>query len=177
MDCMEAIITRRSIRKFTDQEIKQEDLLNILEAGRMAPSAGNLQPCHFIVVRDPAIKRSLREAALDQELISQASAVIVVCADPELSSKYGEKGRNHYCLLDCTNATENMLLAAHALGYGACWVGGFSERMLKKVVDVPDHFRVVSLIPVGLPAENPAPPPRRSLADMLHWDKWQAEKR
>lgn len=172
MDCMEAIMTRRSIRQFIDQEVKQEDLLAILEAGRMAPSAGNLQPCHFIVVKDQLTKNALREAAFDQQLITQADVTIIVCANPELSSKYGEKGRSYFCLLDCTNATENMLLAAHALGYGACWVGGFSERAVKRVAELPDHFRVVSLIPIGKPAENPSPPARRSLKDMVHWGKY-----
>ncbi len=172
MECIEAILSRRSIRKFTDDNVESGDLNTILEAGRMAPTAGNLQPCYFIVVKDPARKKALREAALDQEVITQADAVIVVCADPDLSSKYGEKGRNHYCLLDCANTTQNMLLAAHSLGYGACWVGGFSERAVKKLMGVPDHFRIVSLIPIGHPAEMPTPPDRRPLQDMVRQEKW-----
>ncbi len=172
MDCLESIRTRRSVRKYKPDDISQEDLMLILDAGRMAPSAGNLQPCHFIVVKDSTVRQELQEVAFGQEIIAQAPIIIAVCAEPERSAQYGDAGRNHFCLLDCANATENMLLAAHALGYGACWVGGFSEKKAKKLFNLPEDFRVVSLIPVGKADEDPELRPRRDLGEMIHWNKW-----
>jgi nitroreductase len=165
-------MTRRSIRKFTDEKVDRQALQTILEAGRMAPTAGNLQPCYFVVVEDPALRMALKEAALDQEQVVQAPTVIVVCADPERSSYYGDVGRNYLCLLDCANTVENMLLAAHALGYGTCWMGGFKEKKVKQLLGLPEGFRVVALVPVGRPAETPEVPPRRPLEEMVRWEKW-----
>lgn len=172
MDCIETIMTRRSIRQYKPDTVNDDDLVTILEAGRMAPSAGNLQPCYFVVVKDPEIKAGLKHAAFDSEQISQAPLVIAVCVDPERSSNYGDIGRNYLCLLDAANATENILLAAHALGYGSCWMGGFNGNKVKKILNLPENFRVVSLIPVGKAAEKPAVPPRRSLEEMVVHDKW-----
>ena len=170
MNCLEAIMTRRSIRKFKSDPVKREDIMTILEAGRMAPSAGNLQPCHFVVVQDPAIKARLKEAALDQELIGSAPVIIAVCIEPERSSKYGDMGRHYFCLLDAANATENMLLAAHALGYGACWVGGFIQLAVKEVLGLPEDVHVVSLIPLGRADEKPEVPLRRPLEELVRWE-------
>jgi nitroreductase len=172
MDCITALQTRQSIRQYQAEEPDKDDLRQILDAGRMAPSADNLQPCHFIVVRDANIRKSLQEAAFGQEQTVLAPVVIVVCVEPERSAKYGDLGRNHFCLLDGANATENMLLAAHALGYGACYMGGFSEPAVKKALGLPEDFRVISLIPLGRPAEKPEPRPRRPLDDMVRWDRW-----
>lgn len=172
MNCLEVIMTRRSIRKFKPDPVKREDIMTILDAGRMAPSAGNLQPCHFVVVEDPGVKAEVRQAALGQELIGSAPVIIAVCVEPERSSHYGDIGRNYFCLLDAANATENMLLAAHALGYGTCWVGGFIQSMVKEVLGLPEDVHVVSLIPLGTANEKPQVPPRRPLEDMVRWEKW-----
>lgn len=172
MDCFEAIANRRSVRNYQSDPVNDGDIMKILEAGRMAPSAGNLQPCYFIVVRDPQVKSRLHKAALGQELIAQAPVVIAVCVDPERSSHYGDAGRNYYSRLDAANATQNMLLAAYALGYGSCWVGGFKDSAVREVLGLPDDFRVVSLIPLGKAVENPPAPPRRSLEEIVRWDKW-----
>ena len=172
MDCIDTIKSRRSIRKYKAEEVDPQDLMTILEAGRWAPSAGNFQPCHFIVVKDANKRKQLQEAALGQELLNTAPLVIVVCAEPERSSKYGERGMKHFCLLDCANAAENMLLAAHSLGYGSCWMGGFSENGVKKVLGLPDDLRVVALVPIGKADEDPVPPSRRPLDEIVHWDRW-----
>ena len=172
MNCLEVIMTRRSIRKFKPDPVKREDIMTILDAGRMAPSAGNLQPCHFVVVEDPGVKAEVRQAALGQELIGSAPVIIAVCVEPERSSHYGDIGRNYFCLLDAANATENMLLAAHALGYGACWVGGFLQSAVKEVLGLPEDVHVVSLIPLGIADEKPEVPMRRRLEDMVRWEKW-----
>ncbi|MDD3272230.1 MAG: nitroreductase family protein [Syntrophomonadaceae bacterium] len=172
MNCLEVIMTRRSIRKFKPDPVKREDIMTILDAGRMAPSAGNLQPCHFVVVEDPGVKAEVRQAALGQELIGSAPVIIAVCVEPERSSHYGDIGRNYFCLLDAANATENMLLAAHTLDYGACWVGGFLQSAVKEVLGLPENVHVVSLIPLGIADEKPEVPLRRPLEDMVRWEKW-----
>jgi len=172
VDCIDAIKTRRSIRIFKPDPVDEQDLQTILEAGRWAPSAGNLQPCYFVVVREEEQRKKVREAALDQDALATAPVIIVVCADPQRSSKYGERGMNHFCLLDCANAAENMLLAAQALGYGSCWMGGFSEGRMKKVLELPADFRVVAVIPIGRPGEAPEPRDRRPLSDLVRWDRW-----
>lgn len=172
MNCLEVIMMRRSIRKFKPDPVKREDIMTILDAGRMAPSAGNLQPCHFVVIQDPAVKAKVQQAALEQELIGSAPVVIAVCVEPERSSHYGDIGRNYLCLLDAANATENMLLAAHTLGYGTCWVGGFLQPAIKEVLGLPEDVHVVSLIPLGIADEKPEVPPRRPLENMVRWEKW-----
>lgn len=172
MDCIEAIMTRRSIRKYQEAEVRQEDLITILEAGRWAPSAGNYQPCYFVVVDDANKRKELQEAAYGQEILNTAPLVIVVCADPQRTSEYGERGMKLWCLLDCANAAQNMLLAAHALGYGSCWMGGFSESGVKKVLGLPEDFRVMALIPIGKAAEEPDPRPRRPLDEMVRRNQW-----
>lgn len=172
MDCIEALKTRRSIRKFRPEPIPEKDLLEILDCGRLAPSAGNFQPWEFIVVREKEVIEELRKAAFGQELLSTAPLVIVVCADPEKSSQYGKRGMEYFCLMDCANATENILLAAHALGYGGCWMGGFNEKEVKGVLGIPERLRVVSMIPLGKPDGPPYIAPKRDLKDILHWGKW-----
>ncbi len=172
MNCLEVIMMRRSIRKFKPDPVKREDIMTILDAGRMAPSAGNLQPCHFVVIQDPAVKAKVQQAALEQELIGSAPVVIAVCVEPERSSHYGDIGRNYLCLLDAANATENMLLAAHTLGYGTCWVGGFLQPAIKEVLGLLEDVHVVSLIPLGIADEKPEVPPRRPLENMVRWEKW-----
>ncbi|MGE5391853.1 MAG: nitroreductase family protein [Deltaproteobacteria bacterium] len=173
MDCLEALMGRRSIRRYKDDPVGEADILTILEAARLAPSAGNLQPCSFVVVRDPATRAQVREAAFNQELLATAPVVIIVCVDPERSSYYGERGMNYYCMLDGANATQNILLAAYALGYGSCWMGGFNEAAVKKVIKLPDGMRVVSLVPLGVADESPVGPPRRELNEIVRWETWQ----
>lgn len=174
MDCLQTLMSRRSIRRYKADPVKDSDILTILEAARMAPSAGNLQPCSFVVVRDPATRARIQAAAFGQELLSTAPVVIVVCVEPERSSYYGERGMTYYCMLDGANATENILLAACALGYGSCWMGGFNEAQIKEAINLPDNMRVVSLVPLGVADEDPAGPPRRELEDIVHWEGWQA---
>jgi len=174
MDCLQALMGRRSIRRYKDEPVKEADLMDILEAARMAPSAGNLQPCSFVVVRDPATRARIQTAAFGQELLSTAPVVIVVCVEPERSSYYGERGMNYYCMLDGANATENILLAAYALGYGSCWMGGFNEAQVKEAIKLPGSMRVVALVPLGVADEDPAGPPRRELSEIVHWEEWTA---
>ncbi len=169
MEVMEAIKGRRSIRHYLDREVSDELILELLDAARWAPSAGNLQPWEFVLVRDPARKRDIARAALNQMFIAEAPAVIVVCADTFRSASiYGTRGATLYCLQDTAAAIQNMLLAAHARGLGTCWVGAFREADVGRLIRAPAGVRPVAIVPVGYPAERPRPPPRRSVREILH---------
>ena len=171
MELFEAIRRRRSIRAFTEEEVSEREIKELLEAAILAPSAGNIQPWSFVVIRDHDTKRKLAEAALNQFFIEKVPVVIVVLADWNRSRRhYGSRGANLYCLQDTAAAIQNMLLAAVALGLGACWVGAFQEDMVSAVLEVPEGFRPVAIVPVGRPAEKPNPPYKRSLEEIVHYE-------
>ncbi len=173
MDVFEAIRGRRSVRRFKPDPVPDEDLEKILEAGIWAPSAGNLQPWEFIVVRDARTRDALCDAAYGQEWVREAPVVIVVCANTMRSAAYyGERGMTLYCIQDTAAAIQNMLLAAYALGYGTCWIGAFSEEEVRRILGIPEHIRPVALIPLGRPAEHPSPPPRRPLSSVVHYERY-----
>ncbi len=169
MDVFEAISNRRSIRAFENRAVSAEQVEKLIDAARHAPSAGNIQPWEFVVVRDPRVKHDLSVAALDQEFIEEAPVVIVVCANEARSSQgYGNRGVSLYCIQDTAAATQNMLLAAYALGLGTCWVGAFREEIARKTLNTPPHVRPVAIIPVGYPAEKPSSRGRRALNAIVH---------
>jgi len=168
LDVFEAIKTRRSIRTFTNQEVSEIEIKKILDAARWAPSAGNVQPWIFVVVRNKEIKRKLAEAALNQFFIEEAPVVIVVCADRERSGmSYGSRGADLYCIQDTAAAAQNILLAAHALGLGACWVGAFNEEEVRLILKAPREVRPVAIIPIGCPAEKPRIIFKRPLSEIV----------
>ncbi|MFO7941223.1 MAG: nitroreductase family protein [Bacillota bacterium] len=165
---MEAIKSRRSIRRFEPEPLPPEVVEELLEAARWAPSAGNRQPWHFYVVGDERKRRELVEAAGGQEFIAEAPIVIVVCADAERSAeRYADRGRNLYCIQDTAAAIQNILLAAEDRDLGTCWIGAFDEEACARVVDVPDRHRPVAMIPVGVKAIRPKPTPRRDLDEIV----------
>ena len=171
MDVFKAIKGRRSIRAFTDEPVSENEVNQLLDAARWAPSAGNIQPWEFIVVRDAKVKRGLEEAALNQTFIEEAPVVLVVCANPTRSSRrYGSRGISLYCLQDTAAAIQNMHLAACALGLATCWVGSFEEEEVQRVLNLPDFLRPVAIIPVGHAAEKPEPRSRRPLSDIVHYE-------
>ena len=173
MDVFECIFGRRSVRSFKEDPIPNEDLKKILEAAIWAPSAGNLQSWEFIVVKDEKRKKALARAALNQMFIAEAPVVIVACANMMRSaSVYGERGRRLYCLLDTAAAVQNLMLAAHALGYGTCWIGAFRDEEVMRVLNIPPELRPIAIIPVGVPDEKPRAPPRMPLRDVVHEEEY-----
>lgn len=169
MDVFNAIRNRRSIRSYEEGAVTEDQIRTLIEAASYAPSAGNIQPWEFVVVRDPQIKMRLSAAALHQVFIEEASVVIVICANEARSRQgYGSRGANLYCIQDTAAATENLLLAAYALGLGTCWIGAFREDAARRVLNVPSHLRPVAIIPVGIPSESPSPRRRRPLAEIIH---------
>ncbi|MFX1486985.1 MAG: nitroreductase family protein [Promethearchaeota archaeon] len=173
MDVFEVIKGRRSVRRYSDKEVSAQDLKAILDAAIHAPSAGNIQPWIFIVVKDANGRRNLAMAAYGQMFIAEAPLVIVVCADERASAwGYGSRGRSLYCIQDTAAAIQNILLAAYALGLGSCWVGAFDEDSARGVVRTPPKVRPVALIPVGYPAEEPSATRRKSLSSVIYWEKY-----
>lgn len=171
LDVFETIKIRSSVRAFENIDVTEEEVKKLIDAARRAPSAGNIQPWEFVVVRKAEIKRRLAEAALNQSFIEEAPVVIVVCADEQQSGRgYGIRGVKLYCIQDTAAATENMLLAACALGLGACWVGAFNEEKVKSIIRTTRGMRPVAIVPVGYPGESPQPRYKRPLEEMVHYE-------
>jgi nitroreductase len=171
MELLEAIKTRRSTRNYKKQTIPQNAIETIIDAARNAPSAGNIQPWEFVIIKNPTTKKKLAEAALNQNHVEEAPVVIVVCADEKRSSMgYGNRGRTLYCLQDTAAATQNILLAAHSLGLGTCWVGAFNEEEVKEILKAPEGIRPVAMIPLGYPNEIARQRGRRLLNQIVHYD-------
>jgi nitroreductase len=159
---------RRSVRAFArTKNVSNEQIQQLLQAAIAAPSAGNMQPWFFYVVRDLEVRQRLAQAAWGQDFVAEASVAIVVCAEPERSARrYGERGRELYCLQDTAAATENILLTAVALDLAACWVGAFDEAAAAQALHLPPTQRPVAILPIGHPAESPSRRPRRPLSEV-----------
>ena len=171
MDVLEVIKGRKSIRAFKSQDVPPEIMEKLIDSARWAPSAGNIEPWEFVIVRKLETKRRLAEAALKQNFIMEAPLVIVVCANEDRSSiRYGRRGRTLYCIQDTAAAIQNIHLAAYFLGLGTCWIGAFREEEARKILKVPLGIRPVAIIPVGYPAESPSPRRRRSMSQIVHYE-------
>lgn len=154
----EVIKKRRSERHFKPDPVPDDTVRHIMECGLKAPSAGNMQPWQFIIVKRPELKADLSKAALGQKFVEDAPVVIVVLADPGRSAgRYGNRGSDLYCIQDTAAAVQNMLLAVVGFGLGACWVGAFDEDAAGRVLELPGHLRPVAMIPIGYPKERPTP--------------------
>jgi nitroreductase len=173
LDVFEAIKNRRSIRAYSSKEVSKEEVEKLIDAARWAPSAGNIQPWEFVIVRDAEIKCRLSMVALNQKFIEEAPIVVVVCVN-ELHSEggYGVRGKTLYCLQDTAAAIQNLLLAAYALGFGTCWIGAFREEEVRRILDVPRGVRPVAIVSVGYPIEKPETPPRRSMREIIHYEMY-----
>lgn len=168
MGVMEAIRGRRSIRSFMDRPVEEEKLSAVLEAGRLAPSARNLQDWRFIVVRDPATRKRLAEAARNQEFVGQAPVVIAACGTSDMVMTCGQPAY----VLDVAIAVDHMTLAAVAEGLGTCWIGAFYEDKVKEILGIPEQIRVVALLPLGYPEQAARPTPRKKLDEILAYERW-----
>ena len=165
MDAFEAIRKRRSVRQFTGDAIPREDIEKIVDAGRLAPTGYNKQPWDFIVVTQREMIEQLKVAS---QWMDKAGAIIAVVLDPS----------SRYWLEDGAAAVENMLIASTALGYGSCWLEGYTlprEEEFKELLDVPKERRLLTLVPIGVPVEWPTVEKKR-LDEVLHWEKYRAIK-
>jgi len=169
MDAMNAIFTRRSIRKYTDRQIDSELIKLILKAGMYAPSAKNLQPWKFLIITDRSILNKIPQVHPYANMIREASVGILVCADLNIQSN------KNYCAEDCSASTQNILLAAHANGIGAVWLGVYPREKriegLKELLQLPENILPISLISLGYPDEIKEDPKRYD-ESKIHYNMW-----
>lgn len=161
MDALEAIRRRRSVREYTGEPIPREDLEKIVDAGRLAATGNNQQPWDFVVVTDREMVEGLKVAA---QWMEKAGAIIAVVMDPS----------SRWWLEDGAAAVENMLIASTALGYGSCWLEGYTlprEEEFKELLGVPAEKRLLTLVPIGVPVEWPTKE-KKSLEEVLHWERY-----
>ena len=169
MDAIEAIITRRSIRKYTNDEVSDKLIEKLLEAAMSAPSAGNQQAWCFVVITERKILDEIPNYHPHSKMLKDAPLAILVCGDLEVETRKG------FWIQDCAAATENILISANALGLGAVWLGVYprEERVvgIKNVLGLPDHIIPLSLIPIGHPAES-FPPSERFDGSKVYYNRW-----
>ncbi len=169
MDILEAIYTRRSIRKYSKKKVEDEKIQEIIRAAMYAPSAVNKQPWHFLVIDDRSFFRRIMQVHPHAAMLEEASHAVLICGDEHLCHPPG------YWTVDCAAATQNLLLAAHGLGLGAVWLGVHprEERKqgLRELFILPPHIQPFALVSVGYPAEV-KPAPDRFRPDRIHYNKW-----
>lgn len=169
MNLMRAIYQRRSVRHYTAEVITDAQIEELIRAAMYAPSAGNAQPWHFVVIRERAILDEIPKFHPFAQMLKQASVAVLICADEHLEKYPGR------WMMDCAAAAQNFLLAAYGSGLGAVWVGLYpeEERMagVARLVQLPEYIHPVCLIPVGVPAE-----PKRAVdrfkPERIHHDRW-----
>ena len=163
MEAIKALKSRRSKRRFLPRRVPRKVVEDIIDCGRLAPSAVNIQPVEFVVVTKKKIRKQIAETTDRGRFIAEAPVCIAVFS----------RQTKHY-LEDGCAAAENILLAAHAHGLGACWVAGDKKSYADKVrqlLGVPRNFKLITLIPLGYSEEDPKPA-KRKLKDVLHWEKY-----
>lgn len=165
MNAMECLRTRRSVRSYKPGEIDRKVIEDVVDCGRLAASAINIQPWLFVAVTDSGIRQQIAAATDHGKFIADASCCIAV---------FCEKGK--YYLEDGSAATQNILLAAHAHGLGSCWVAGDKKPYcedIRRLLRVPENCTLVSLIAIGYPESVPSPS-KKSLSEVLHWNHYSA---
>jgi nitroreductase len=169
MDVFEAILTRRSIRKYKKKPISDEILQNLLKAAANAPSAGNQQPWHFIIIDERKLLNVIHTFHPSAKMLTDADKAILVCGDLNLEKFKG------YWMIDCAAAPETILLAAHGLGLGACWLGMYPREGrvigMRKLLHLPTHIIPFSLIALGYPGEIKTREERLNTS-RIHYNKW-----
>jgi nitroreductase len=194
MDLFEALKTRRSIRKYTDEPVSEGALEQVLEAARWAPSWANTQCWRFVVVRDPDTRARLGQTLMkvkrDDALVDNPATktfnivpvIIAVCAKMKASGrKPGDAASREFVtdkgdwfMFDTALAVENMCLAAHGLGLGTVIIGAFDAAMAEEILEIPPGYRAVVLLPLGIPARVGRTPPRQELGEIIALNRWDA---
>ncbi|HZK84308.1 MAG TPA: nitroreductase family protein [Desulfosporosinus sp.] len=178
MEFMEVVEQRTSVRTFLDKEVADDLILQILFCGHKAPTAGNIQPWEFIIIKNPSLKQEIvnttfvgnnEQSEKTQVWMLNASVFIVVCADIERSvARYGKKAAESLVYLDCSACVENMLLAIVNLHLASCYVSGFNENKLTSVLGLPSGVIPVAVVPIGYPAGQTEKRNKRQLESLIH---------
>lgn len=172
MDALECILSRRTIRRFTEQPVEFDKIATLMEAGVHAPTSGNVQNFRFILVTEKGILQQLYEYCMRQEQVYNAQfAVVIVGEEDKIEALYGLRGRRLYSIQNCACAAENMLLAAHALGFGGCWIGAFDEDKVRGLLSIEDHARPQLILVFGYPDEEPVVE-RKALESFVNFNRY-----
>ncbi len=170
MELNEAILTRRSIRRFTDEPVERKEIEEIIKAAMYAPSAKNLQPWHFVAIDDREILDKITDIHPFAKMTKQSPVALLICGDLDIDPSVG------YNAINCAAATQNALLKIHDMGLGAVWLGIYprEERMegISKLVNLPENIVPISLIALGH-TEETKDTPDRFLPDRIHYNGWQ----
>ena len=176
MELNKCIKERRSIRRFTNKNISWENLAKILDAGRYAPSSGNIQNWVFIVIKDSKQKEKIADAC-KQEFIKDANYLVVVCSrEDRIIKLYGKRGEK-YSIQNCALAIQNMFLEAYSLGIGSCWIGAFDEDKIRKILWLEENVTPQSIIALGYSDEEERAAKRNSLDNFVFFEKYGNKKR
>lgn len=171
MSLLDIIKSRKSIRRYKEDPIPEDVLLRVLEAARLAPSGKNLQPWKFIIVGDDAGKKALAEASRGQFFMAGAPFIIAACGCPEMS--YQRQGNYMQSWpIDVTIAFQHLVLQAEEEGLGTCWIGAFEEKEVKRLLHVPENWRVLALTPLGYPAQVPVDRGRKAMTEIVSYERF-----
>jgi len=169
METIKAIMTRRSVRQYSEKRVSNSQITKLLKAAMNSPSACNQQPWQFMVVTDRQMMLEITRVHPYAQMLKQAACAIVVCGDPKAEVCQG------YWAQDCSAATENLLLAAHAMGLGAVWLGVYPREQrvkdVRKLLGIPRAVVPFCIVSVGHPAKK-AKPVTRFSGKKVHWEKW-----
>ena len=165
MSCIDRILKRRTIRKYRKEPVPDDVLNKILEAGRQAPSASNRQPWHFIVVTDPSVKDKLATGRYNGFIKDSAFTIVGISLPYDQTSE-------SWGVVDTTIAMQNIVLAAEVQGVGSCWIGDFREQEVKQLLGIPEKGRIVALLSMGIPDEQPRPKVKKDLVEIIHNNHW-----
>ncbi len=170
MELLELVKSRYSVRSYQPRPVEQDKLDRILEAVRLAPSGSNRQPWKFVVVRDGEVRRRLVAACADQQFLAEAPVVVAgVGLMPDRVMRCDIPGDP----VDVTIAMEHLALAATAEGLGTCWIGAFDQDQVREVLGIPKSAKVVAVMTLGYPADNPRPKSRKSIGEIVSYDQWR----
>jgi nitroreductase len=177
-DILDVIKARRTIKHFLPKFVSWEMVSKVLDAGRHAPSCGNIQNWKFLLVMEPELKQLVAQAANDQYEIAEAGVLIIVTGEPDRAERYyGLRGERLYTIQNCAAAIQNMLLEATSLGLGTTWVGAFDEDAIRTTFKIPENVRPQAIIALGYAKEIPPKPPKYPLEVVTYFNKWRSKMR
>lgn len=172
-DLLPILETRRSIRKYKCLPVDWKNVVKILEAGKCAPSTGNLQSARFVVITDDDKKRKIAESCVQQYWVEGAPVLIVVCnEDSMVEAFYGKSNREKYSTQNASAAIQNMLIETHSLGLSTCWVGGFEEEKIRRELEIPSDVSIHAILPIGYGDEEPEMPKQNPLYNFVYMGEY-----
>ncbi len=168
-----SIVNRFSVRKFQDKPVEREKIDQILEAARLAPSARNVQPWHFVVINDPEKRAALTDICKGQKFVSEAPVSIAVCAS---NTNYVMTSGQPAYTVDASIAAEHINLQAVELGLGTCWLGAFYHDKLAQLIDLPEEYKIVTLLPIGYPVVEKGNRNLKSIEEIVSYNSFKKQE-